>query len=53
MEINITMRTRDWAEKIQPLVNSICKKYGLTEISLKKDGEKEKEKNVTKEFRRV
>lgn len=40
----------DWAEKIQPLVNSICKKYGLTEISLKKDGEKEKEKNETKEF---
>ena len=42
----------DWAEKIQPLVNSICKKYGLTEISLKKDGEKEKEKNVTKEFQK-
>lgn len=29
----------DWKKYIQPIVNSLCKKYGLSEISLEKEAE--------------
>lgn len=31
----------EWAKKIQPIVNNLCRKYGLSEIRLHKEGDEE------------
>lgn len=38
----------DWKKKIQPLVNSLCKKYGLSEINLEKEREEQKQQSQEK-----
>ena len=38
----------DWKKEIQPLVNSLCKKYGLSEINLEKEKEEQKQQSQEK-----